>query len=201
MVRRTWRSTPVRVTVTFDDLEYLQRATDRLVHQGFGLAPQDRARLHRLASARGIRFGEGDLVQIRGFIVGTPFRRRADSANCNLPSAAENSFRFHLAADAYDTTFDSMIAEMIPQHRARAWTLRKLRQLQRDHRLLLVRGQLFYDSTHFVNDDPDADLPGQPPRITLWELHPVAQLLVSRSVKNDCNEQDSQAWAPLASFE
>jgi hypothetical protein len=199
-IRRTWPgTTPPRLTLTVDELEALQVRTDDDIRQGFAIA--DRRVLREIGTKGGIRYGEGDVVDVRGFIVGTPHRRRTDSANCNRIGINQNNFRLHLASDPADTEFDSIIAELSPFHRPQTWTLPKLRKLQQEGRLLLVRGQLFYNSKHYVNNDPDAELPREPRRLALWELHPVTQILVCTARTNDCRPEDTSAWEPLASYD
>jgi len=199
-LRRHWPGTArPRVTLSVDDLEALQVQTDARLRQGFAVA--NRSVLRRIGHKGTIAYGEADIVQLRAYIVGTPHRRRNDSSNCNLVGMRNNNFRIHLASDSADTDFDSIIGEITPYHRPSTWTLPRLRKLQEEKRLLLVTGQLFYDNKHFVNDDPDADLPLEPRRVSLWELHPITEILVCTTTTNDCRPEEVHAWEPLASYD
>lgn len=200
IIRRSTTTTRARVTLTIEDFEVLQLAANRVARQGFGIAPRDRARLQQLLTLHGQRIGERSMVRVRAYIVGTPSRRRADSENCNLVGSANNNIRLHLADTPHDTIHDSIIAEVTATHRSPEWTLAKLRMIARDGRLIMMSGQLFYDNKHLVNNDPDAALPEQPARLSLWELHPVTDIMVCTSTTNDCASGDATRWEPLASF-
>ena len=199
-VRRTLSRAAPRAMLTIDDFESLQAAAERLFRQGFAIPAEQRARLRRIYRDRGLKIGEGDIVRAQAYIVGTPYLRPAGSANCNLAGTANDNIRLHLAAHPNDTAHESIIAEIIPSFRPAGWTLAKLRRLQRDERLLMVTGQLFYDSKRLVNHSPEAGLVNQPARRSLWELHPVSEVLVCMRAQNDCRPNDPLAWRRLADY-
>jgi hypothetical protein len=89
--------------------------------------------------------------------------------------------------------------EMIPQDRHNGWTAKKLKRIAREERPVLVRGQLFYDNMHLVNDDPDDVAASEPKRFSLWEVHPVTQFLVCMMANKRCNRKNitSQQWKRL----
>lgn len=170
--------------------ERLQIAANKLGLQGFAIAYGERSEYQSL--------GEGHRVEFTGFIVGMPHARRTDSANCRLIGRDYNSFRLHLAEFPDDTEFDSILAEVIPQKRSGDWTLPKLRYLARKKRRVRVVGQLFYDSKHVVNSDPDDEQPGHPKRLSLWEIHPVSAISVCRfCYSSQCDPKREGDWVPL----
>jgi hypothetical protein len=172
------------------EFERLQIAANRLGLQGFAIAYGERSEYQKL--------GEGQRVEFTGFIVGMPHARRTDSANCRLIGRDNNSFRLNLAELPDDTEFDSILAEVIPQKRPLGWTLPKLRYLARTKRRVRVVGQLFYDSKHVVNSDPDDEQPGQPKRLSLWEIHPVSEISVCRfCYVSQCDPKRQNDWFPL----
>ena len=199
-VRRTVRHAVPRATLSVDDFERLQAASDRMFRQGFAIPAEQRARLRQIYRHRGIAIGEGSVVRVRAYVVGTPYLRPADSANCNLAGTSNDNIRLHLVAHPSDTAHESIIAEIIPAYRPAGWTLAKLRKLARDEQMLMVGGQLFYDGKRLVNHSPEAGLVNQPARLSLWELHPVTQVLVCTRSGNNCRPDDPRAWQRLADY-
>ena len=87
----------------------------------------------------------------------------------------------------------------IPQNRDKGWTVSKLRHITKDQRPVVVRGQLFYDNKHVVNDDPDEEIGGQPKRSSLWEIHPVTEFFVCMAANKKCSPQNvnTKQWVHL----
>src|SRR5438445_1526918 len=175
-LKRTWPAARSPVILTLEDYQRLQEQADGLVGQGVPLGEKERRKLRGLRSRTG-RLGEGDLVQVRGYIVGQPaYARGAESVNCRLTGAANSDFRITLAAEPDATEFDGITVVMIPHWRPVRWTLAGLARLSQAGGPVMVLGQLFYDSEHKVNDDPDQEVQGQPKRGSRWEIHQVADL-------------------------
>jgi hypothetical protein len=105
-------------------------------------------------------------------------------------------FHIPMVADDDDTEFEGIVVEMIPQDRNEGWTSKKLKRTARERRPVTVRGQLFYDNKHLVNDDPDDVVPRQPKRHSLWEIHPVTAFLVCMARNKKCGP-NSQQWRKL----
>jgi hypothetical protein len=101
-----------------------------------------------------------------------------------------------MVADPEDTEFEGIVVEMIPQDRNEGWTSKKLKRTARQSRRVIVRGQLFYDNKHLVNDDPDDVVPRQPKLHSLWEIHPVTEFLVCMAANKKCGPK-SQQWRKL----
>lgn len=189
------------IVLTFEDLAKLQDQASELVGQRVELDREQRAMLRNLDVAAGA-VSEGDLVEIAGFLTGLPRRpgpSGAEKVNCRLTGVANNDFHIPLVANPKDSEFEGIVVEMIPQNRPDGWTSAKLKKIARDERLVVVRGQLFYDNPHDVNDDPDEDKHGQPKRMSLWEVHPVTELFVCMTANKHCNTKNlkTQQWIKL----
>lgn len=189
------------VVLTFEDLAKLQDQASELVGQRVELDKEQRATLRNLDVAAGT-VSEGDLVEIAGFLTGLPRRpgpSGAEKVNCRLTGVANNDFHIPLVRNPKDSEFEGIVVEMIPQNRPEGWTSTKLKKIAKDERLVVVRGQLFYDNPHVVNDDPDEDKHGQPKRMSLWEVHPVTELFVCMTANKHCNPKNlkTQQWIKL----
>ena len=138
-------------------------------------------------------------MQITGFIIGLPNRpsaNKGESVNCRLAGAANNDFHIPIARQSEDSEFEGIVVEIIPQDRASEWTIKKLRRISKEERQVLVRGQLLYDNKHRINDDPENDLPGQPKRFSLWEIHPVTEFYIC--LKESCDVANvATEWTKL----
>ncbi len=196
-VKRTWPPSKLPVVLTFGDFEALQGQADALVGQGVSLSDEKRRKMRGLKHA-GREVGEGALVQVVGYVVGPPRNERSgESVNCRISGATNSDFRMAIAEEPEASEFDGIEVVMIPQWRPRGWTLEKLGRVLKERRPVLVRGQLFYDSEHRVNDDPEEEIPGQPRRFSLWEVHPVTDVYVCVKEDRVCNAQDLGAWERL----
>jgi len=182
------------VFLEFDDLAPLQQAADALVKSGekAKVLPKDRAKLHDLA-ARTVKVSEGDLVAMAGYVVGKAASNVGESANCYLRGPSNNDFEFAIAPRRDGTAYEGIIGEMIPQGRPKEWTLVRLRKVAADHRLVLIMGQLMFDTRHLPNPKPGTN--HESPRVSTWEIHPVTKFLVCQ--RDTCDPRDEKAWQPL----
>jgi hypothetical protein len=208
LVNELKRTKPTGDTVailTLDDFEFLQDQASDLVGQNKSLAKTTRNKLRQLelrSSAEVVN--EGDLIQLIGFIVGLPHRPKAsgpESVNCRLTGTRNNDFHIPIAVHPDDTEFEGIVVEMIPQDRPKGWTTTKLRWVAREKLPVAVRGQLFYDNKHLVNDDSDNVKAGQPKRFSLWEIHPVTEFYVCMRPNKKCNRKDITEWELLEDVE
>jgi hypothetical protein len=200
LVNKQKRSLPPSgkaLMLTLDDFDSLQDQADKLVGQKVALNATARKKLEKLTSSAG-QVKEGDLVQIVGYMVGLPNRPNAntsgESVNCRLKGRDNNDFHPH------DSEFEAIVVEVIPQRRNKEWTVPKLKQIAKEGRLVLVRGQLFYDNMHLINADPDDPVGGQPKRFSLWEVHPVTEFYICRTEKK-CDTQVISQWEALEKVE
>lgn len=171
-------------TLSFEDFGRLQAQVEQLFDGDYStLTKPDRARLRRLRAGEET-VGEGDLVDISGFIAVEPQNSRprantsGESVNCRLPGTENNDFHISLTPRPDGSEFEGIVVEMVPQERHENWTLSRLRRVQQARRMVRVRGQLFFDNHHKVNDDPQNNIRNQPKRISLWEIHPVTAFVV-----------------------
>jgi len=197
------RGNPVKLSI--EDFATLQdRAGSALGEKAekTDLDKSDRKKLIGLRLSRNRKVSEGDLVRLLGYVVGLPNRPKAsgrESVNCRLSGVANNDFHIPIGPDPDSTEFDGVVVEMIPQARNPGWTVAKLRRVARDHRPVIVEGQLFYDNKHRVNDDPDNVLGGEPKRLSLWEIHPIKAFYVCMAANKKCRSENvkTQQWMRL----
>ena len=182
---------PVSVT----DLVQLQRSAGALVGENHEIPSALRAQLGSL-HVDGRRLGEGHAVRLAGYIVGRPHSPGSgESVNCRLHGPDNNDLHFNIAATSDATAFSSVVAEMIPQHRRPGWTVAHLMDLAAARRQVLVVGQLLYDNGHEVNTDESAPLRNEPPRASLWEVHPVMELYLC--ARDKCSAATKDGWVAV----
>lgn len=194
--------TPTRLT--FQDFEKLQQLADERVGQDRSLTAEDRGRLRNLPLSATKSVSEGDLVELRGFVVMDSPRPKPsgpESVNCRLPGAENNDIHIPIVETSQDEEFSAMVVEMIPQGRPTAWNSKPLKRAARDERPVIIRGHLFYDNKHQVNGDSERDN-GQPKRFTLWEIHPVSEFWVCVRADRKCGETLAKPkdWKRLEDF-
>ena len=177
--------TPIKLN--FDHFGELQDLANHSVGQDADLTREQRDKLRGLKlTSPTVTVSEGDLVELTGFLIGLPNRpgaSGAESVNCRLSGTKNSDFHIPVGRHASDSEFEGIVVEMIPQGRNPKWTTKKLKKIAKDERPVIIRGQLFYDNKHEVNDDPDENKPGQPKRHSLWEIHPVTELLACPTKK------------------
>ena len=199
------RKSPINntlVRLAFTDFRELQTRAEELFEPDGGhhtLSKPQRARLRNL-EAGGQAVGEGWEVEVAGFITVLPSHSKphantsGESVNCNLKSAANNDFHISITDDLAVKEWQGIVVEMVPQGRDDAWTEAKLKQVQTARRMVRVRGLLFFDNHHKLNDNEHANISNQPKRMSLWEIHPVTKFDVC--TLNTCDPQGS-GWKPL----
>jgi hypothetical protein len=175
----------------FGDVTSLQQQSDARVRTGKDapIMARERARL-RTFTLGDRHVGEGDLVAMTGFLVGKPEANVGESVNCYLRGPSNNDFHIAFGATPQASAREAIVAEMIPQDRPKAWTLGRLRRVAAERRRVLIVGQLMLDSIH---------APGDEPRASLWEIHPVTRFLVCTRDANDCDPNRDEQWQPLES--
>lgn len=182
--------------LTVDDFSTLQdEATKRVGDKKAALSASQRQKLHALPMHGG-KISEGDVVAVAGFIVGDPHPNTGESVNCNLHGASNNDIHITIAAEAGSDEMDGFVVEMIPENRPDAWNQSALGDVEHKRQQVLVIGQLFYDSKHHVNDDPDNPLSGDPKRMSLFEVHPITKFLVCDRAKT-CDPNTESGWTKL----
>ncbi len=200
-LKRTMPQSDTPTLLTLDDFELLQNQADNLVGQKATLGRTARSQLRKLNVSSG-QISEGALVEVTAYIVGLErglprANKSGESVNCRLKGTDNNDFHIPIARAPEDTEFDGIVVEMIPQNRPEGWSISMLKRVARESRPVLVRGQLFYDNKHLVNDDPIEPISGQPARFSLWEIHPVTEFLVCMRPDKTCNSGDATQWEKL----
>ena len=120
----------------------------------------------------------------------------AETVNCRLarPSAVHDLHIPVTAAARGEDECHGVVVEMIPQGRDAhpGWTVGALRELAKSRRLVLFVGRLFFDNEHKVR--PDCAIPNvrQPKRMSLWEVHPVAEMYVCPD--DSCSASARGGW-------
>jgi hypothetical protein len=104
-----------------------------------------------------------------------------------------------MSNDPRNTDYQGIVVEMIPQDRPAAWNLANLTTVVNNQQLVLVTGALLYDNLHFVNSDSSNPKGGQPARFSLWEIHPVTNMVVCSKSDNSCDPSNASDWLPLGS--
>ena len=184
--------------LSFDDLAGLQKQADETVGSGVHIPQDGRVALANLTVSGGT-VSEGDAIRVLGYLTvdgtGPHPNSSGESVNCGLKGAPNNDFHIPVTADPGNSEFEAFVIEMIPQNRPANWTVAKLKAVQTKQQQVWIEGNLFYDSVHRVNADPNNPIGGQPKRFSLWEVHPVTKFLVCE--KATCNADDEQDWSPL----
>ena len=203
-LKRTVPQGQTPMIATLDDFEALQEHADNLLlpkSQKVDLTAAQRAKLKNLAVPSGATVSEGSFVEVQAFIVGLPNRPSAntsgESVNCRLKRKENNDLHIPIARRWTHSEFQAVIVEMIPQHRPDGWSLDRLHAVAEQGRQVRVRGGLFYDNEHPVNDDPDNPKGGQPKRFSLWEVHPITEFLVCKTAKKACDRGDESLWQKI----
>ncbi len=200
LVNQTKRHLPAATTpkiLTLNDFTTLQNQADSTVGERQPLDASARARLQNILVSSGQTVSEGDLVQVEGFLVGKPHPNTGESVNCNLSGSANNDFHIPFADDPEKSAFEGIVVEMIPQNRPPAWTTKNLIKVETARLKVRVTGQLMYDNMHEVNGNQDEPLAGQPPRFSLFEVHPIVTFSVCQQADGACGPND---WVSLESF-
>jgi hypothetical protein len=192
-------------SLTFADFSRLQKDVENIFHinshlQTLTLEESDRSRLQSLPLESG-EVSEGDLVQIVGYIAPPdPHANSGETVNCYLSGHENNDFHITIAdRTTTNSGYKGIVVEMIPQDRPAEWTLPNLLRVEADKRPVLVVGQLFYDMKHKVNDDPAHKKQGQPPRSSLFEIHPISEIYVC-SPGQTCTADSSSNWVKLKDY-
>lgn len=176
-----------------DDMGIKQGPSSKLT--AFG-----RSLLRDLEPRDGLVIGEGSFVEIAGFIASDRTIRPAgpESVNCRLRGAAANDIHIPLVEQAGELQWDSVVVEPVPQDRPSAWTADAFDQARQDGVYFRVRGQLFFDNKHQPNGDPTDPQGSEPKRFTVWELHPVTEILVcTQTPATSCDPDRPEHWQPF----
>jgi hypothetical protein len=190
------------VVVTLADIIAMQKAAeDAGIPIGDRNTPvPDRAKLKDIFTTHsGKKIGEGDLVRVVVYVTGAAptGAKHADGTagegvNCKQPGAKLNDIHIDVGAKPNSKPCAGIVAEMIPHFRPIQWTPENLRKV--GSRPVRMAGQLFLDSRHDVSTCSKPS-PGDPPRISLWEIHPIYALDVCKVTSlSKCDANNDAMW-------
>ena len=153
--------------------------------------------LHKVPN--GPPIGEGSVVRYVAFISNPRYSNtkkkggKGEAVNCNLLEEEHNDIHADLVREPDEDPCLSITAEIIPHHRPHAWEVRFLDRLK--NRPVRVTGHLFFDSVH---KPCVGSKRASPPRISLWEIHPVYAIDVCTSKSlGACPSKAESKWVPL----
>lgn len=192
-LKRTVPPEGTPTTLTFEAFSQLQSAAVELVDQGVEIDPAERDKIKSIETADGT-VGEGSRVRLVAFLSdGTPHPNTGESVNCNLKKELNNDIHISVAETKNASAFEGIVVEMIPQDRPENWTSAEVDTLR--GKVLLIEGGLFYDNLHFANGDANNPMGGQPPRFSLWEIHPITSLKVcKKNTVSQCDPNRASDW-------
>jgi hypothetical protein len=122
-----------------------------------------------------------------------------EAVNCDLIGVKANDFHITLMPlnEPDGNECDSVTAEIIPHFRPDAWQM--LDQKTPTNNVVRLTGTLFFDDSHLpCNRQTKKPAPGgNPPRRSVWEIHPVYALDVCTAAKvSDCTATNEAVWMP-----
>jgi hypothetical protein len=153
--------------------------------------------------------GEGTLVQlvahvrdahISDCLAPAPPRTGefGEAVNCDFIGVQANDFHITLmpTTEPDGNECDSVTAEIIPHFRPDAWQM--LDQRTPTDNIVRLTGTLFFDNSHqpcTAQKQPASA--GDPPRRSVWEIHPVYALDVCTAASTaQCTATNTAAWTP-----
>jgi len=167
--------------------------------------PDDRAPLKALP---GVSFKEGDVVSMVGFILDPHYSPKkasdqGESVNCHRKGHANADIHLSLSEEPVELTKKNKEAELcktasveiIPHYRPAFLEVGEL-ELATDFPVK-VTGQLFFDGSHKPCTGSHVKS-GDPPRASLWEIHPVYKIEACSERDIDaCDPNDASKWTTL----
>lgn len=187
------------VIVTFDTFAQLQGAAEaKSIPFGIGThLPPDRSLLKDLVELGSppVKIGEGSLVRLVAFIVEAHHSNvsKGESVNCKKSGKPANDIHIVLGQAADADPCESVTAEISPHYRPTSWD--GLETYKLSTRPVRMTGQLFFDASH---KPCTAGKRASPPRMAIWEIHPVYALDVcKKTAVADCKADDESVWVPL----
>jgi hypothetical protein len=155
--------------------------------------------IHTMSNGR--KIGEGDRIRLLVFVTGAkatgttshPDGTAGEGVNCGHLGAAINDIHIDIGSSPTTHACDGIVAEMIPHFRPAVWTPANLNKLR--SRPVRITGHLFLDSRHHLSTCSNPSMGGDPPRISLWEVHPVYGIDVCRSTNvSECVISNDDRW-------
>lgn len=141
------------------------------------------------------KLGEGKLVTFKGFVL-IARQEGPESVNCGA-NVAEGALLHDIHISLVESTSVTeecagVVAEMSPHHRPDAWTHGNVEKVATLKLPVRVTGHLYFDSSHFPCTG-GVGAPGNPKRVSLWEIHPIYKFEVCTA---NCDGA-AGTWLPL----
>ncbi len=204
------------IAVSFNAFVGLQTVVNNMKDLPWGEAskmPTDRTVLQNLKVKDGMRtltLGEGTKVVFVGFVFDAKHddTNGGEDVNCKMSGNEPNDIHIALTPQvlpsplpkgATDARCNSITAEISPHFRPAAWDKFDAAQFRKILRTNPVRvtGTLLFDAEHRPCTNGKA-LPGNPVRISVWEIHPVYAIDVCKQTTlARCKVTDNSAWTPF----
>lgn len=181
--------------LSFADFKKLQRDIPDDVSTGdSNTSVQDRTELRGLALSNQRTASEGQVVRLVGLAT-VKMSKSNEGVNCHKTAEAKTDIHINLSPDGVEC--NGIIVEIIPHSRPEHWrhidTYNKLNQS-----IVRVTGQLFLDSRHSVEPRTGNTCPS-PPRVSLWEIHPVYAIDICRNGSlSGCKADNESVWSEFA---
>ena len=158
------------------------------------------------------QFQEGMLVRYTGFVyeLHAADTGSGESVNCKATGAEANDIHIAFVARLTDDECSSITAEMSPHFRPTEWRASKMARWvaanrktkaglvanPQGKRLSRITGQLMFDAAHKPCRNGKRN-PGDPARASLFEVHPIYEMEVCKTIGPTCADSD---WQPLDEF-
>lgn len=130
-----------------------------------------------------VALGEGNQVVFQGYVL-IARQERAESVNCGTAVPNDPAYYdIHISlvdSAANKQECSGIVTEMIPHHRPASWTPDNVLLAAGKQLPVRVTGQLMFDSSHSPCTG-GAPVPGDPARVSLWEIHPIYKFEVCPS--------------------
>lgn len=197
MAKNNFCATGKPFVLRFADYPKLQAAAEKALGSNYkvGHPPPDRSGLKDIATVRGTKIGEGDVVQLVAFVEKAHYSdvNKGENVNCNQPGNPDNDIHIPLVSKAGDDECNSVTAEISPHFRPEVWTPGNL---NKPGVPLRFTGQLMFDAEH---KPCVAGKKINPARVSVWEIHPVYAVEVCKSATK-CDAANDADWTPLHEF-
>jgi hypothetical protein len=194
-VKNNFCATGTPKPVTIADLTSLQAQVEKNPAINFGRQNKGARKRGPTTNRAPLRkLGEGKLVTLRAFVL-IARQEGGESVNCgkNVPNQpAFHDIHISLVGSAAETAeCAGVVAEMSPHHRPDSWTHANVAKVALAKLPVRVTGQLYFDSSHSPCVGGKSS-PGDPSRVSLWEIHPIYKFEVCTA---GCDGEGT--WLPL----
>jgi hypothetical protein len=187
--------------ITIGDLLTLQTDLDQCPALKLGNAqspPGDRRCLSSL-SACAKKLREGTSVRLVGYVV-KPHANTGEGVNCKCTDVDANDLHITIVTSKGDLDCSGIVTEMIPHFRPAEWSQKALSVVEKAGTPVRIEGPLFADISHLPRPCGEKGRTGDPPRSSVWEIHPIKRFQVCAfKTRKKCKQDDDSVWSELPS--